>query len=391
MFGIQRFFVLFCLFFVSCGKKNAALPVPEPCGGCIPPLVCDESEKTCKTPCGAGFCTAQQICSSQNECVTPCVPECEPPAVCAEDGVCRFFCSLYCDTGRCDEVTGRCLAPCEGIDCPGGFMCDDARGVCVSVCDGRICADGETCNPETGACEPQTAGPACTADQVPLPNVGITEPPGLDGCPPGMAFSAAASVCMDRWEAHLVLTGSPEQPWSPYFNPGSRTVRAVSAPGAVPQGYISGSHAAAACAAAGKRLCTRQEWESACRGVSLWTYPYGNARQPGVCNDARAVHPAVEYFGTSESWIYSELDHPCLNQLPDSLDRTQANPGCVTPEGFYDLMGNLHEWISDPDGTFKGGFYVDTVINGNGCLYTTTAHTFTYWDYSTGFRCCADR
>lgn len=146
-----------------------------------------------------------------------------------------------------------------------------------------------------------------------------------------------------------------------------------------------------ACVAAGKRLCTRTEWEAACRGVSLWVYPYGNTRQPGVCNDARAVPPAVEYFGTSDSWIYSELDHPCLNQLPDSLDRSQANPGCVTPEGFYDLMGNLHEWISDPDGTFKGGFYVDTVMNGNGCLYTTTAHTFTYWDYSTGFRCCADR
>jgi formylglycine-generating enzyme required for sulfatase activity len=156
-------------------------------------------------------------------------------------------------------------------------------------------------------------------------------------------------------------------------------VRAVSAPGAVPQGYISGAQASAACAAAGKRLCTRTEWEAACRGASQWVYPYGNTRQPGVCNDARDVHPAVEYYGTSDSWIYSELDHPCLNQLPDSLDRTQANPGCVTPEGFYDLMGNLHEWISDPAGTFKGGFYVDTVINGNGCLYTTTAHTFSYW------------
>mgnify|MGYP001949009428 CR=1 FL=1 len=56
----------------------------------------------------------------------------------------------------------------------------------------------------------------------------------------------------------------------------------------------------------------------------------------------------------------------------------------------YDLHGNLHEWIADPAGTFKGGFYVDAVINGSGCAYTTTAHTFDYHDYSTGFRCCAD-
>ena len=47
--------------------------------------------------------------------------------------------------------------------------------------------------------------------------------------------------------------------------------------------------------------------------------------------------------------------------------------------------------IDDPAGTFKGGFYVDTKLNGEGCLYTTTAHDVSYWDYSTGFRCCRDR
>ena len=63
----------------------------------------------------------------------------------------------------------------------------------------------------------------------------------------------------------------------------------------------------------------------------------------------------------------------------------------MSAEGVYDLMGNLHEWTADPAGTFRGGFYVDTVINGNGCSYVTTAHAVTHWDYSTGFRCCADQ
>ena len=45
------------------------------------------------------------------------------------------------------------------------------------------------------------------------------------------------------------------------------------------------------------------------------------------------------------------------------------------------MVGNLHEWIEDPDGTFKGGFYVDAERNGPGCLYTTTAHAGTYRDY----------
>ena len=57
---------------------------------------------------------------------------------------------------------------------------------------------------------------------------------------------------------------------------------------------------------------------------------------------------------------------------------------------MYDLVGNLHEWVDDPDGTFRGGYYMDTTKNGDGCSYHTTAHDFTYHDYSTGFRCCMD-
>ena len=33
---------------------------------------------------------------------------------------------------------------------------------------------------------------------------------------------------------------------------------------------------------------------------------------------------------------------------------------------------------------------VDSELNGQGCLYVTSAHEATYHDYTTGFRCCAD-
>ncbi|HOX42879.1 MAG TPA: SUMF1/EgtB/PvdO family nonheme iron enzyme [Myxococcota bacterium] len=231
----------------------------------------------------------------------------------------------------------------------------------------------------------------CTGEEVPQPNAGLEEPPGLGGCPAGMAPVPGGSACIDRWEAFLEeLSADGPGPRSPYFNPGAARVVARSAPGAVPQGYVSRLQAGQACAEAGKRLCTRAEWELACRGSEGRTYPYGNTRQDGLCNDARAVHPAVEYFGTSAAWIWSELDHPCLNQLADGLAPAGAHPGCATPEGVLDLMGNLHEWVDDPAGTFKGGYYVDTRLNGEGCLYTTTAHPAGYWDYSTGFRCCAE-
>ena len=58
--------------------------------------------------------------------------------------------------------------------------------------------------------------------------------------------------------------------------------------------------------------------------------------------------------------------------------------------GVFDMVGNLHEWIDDPEGTFRGGFYMDTSRNGDGCSYETTAHNVQYHDYSTGFRCCME-
>jgi formylglycine-generating enzyme len=70
---------------------------------------------------------------------------------------------------------------------------------------------------------------------------------------------------------------------------------------------------------------------------------------------------------------------------------TGAKKACATPEGVFDIVGNLHEWTADPAGTFRGGYYVDTWLNGHGCDYVTTRHDAAYWDYSIGFRCCADK
>jgi hypothetical protein len=263
-------------------------------------------------------------------------------------------------------------------------------GSCFDVADcygTRAATTGGCTGPANIACcTPRFADPiACDPNALPQPNACLVEEAGDPGCPPGMAHVAA--FCIDRFEAALVEGGAS---WSPYASPAGHTVRAVSLRGAIPQGYISQLDAGAACATAGKRLCTDAEWLRACQGPTGTTYPYGNTRAPGTCNDARAVHPAIELYGTTDSWIYSHLDSPCLNQEAYGLTATGAHAGCVTAEGVFDMMGNLHEWTADPAGTFRGGDYVDTALNGNGCLYVTTAHAAAYWDYSTGFRCCAD-
>ncbi len=217
-------------------------------------------------------------------------------------------------------------------------------------------------------------------------------------CPPDMALVLDA-VCVDKWEASLleVKADGSEVPWSPYVAPkGKRvTVRAVSTAGVVPQGYISGEQALAACAASGKRLCAAEEWEAACRGAADRQYPYGESRRKHVCNDGgRRRHPVIELhqqLGTSTESMWREgMSHPLINQQQDTLRKTGELAECTSDAGTFDMVGNLHEWIADPDGTFRGGFYMDTLINGEGCDYATTAHPMSYADYSTGFRCCKD-
>lgn len=219
-------------------------------------------------------------------------------------------------------------------------------------------------------------------------------------CPADMSL-VGGRVCVDRWEAslvHLVKTpeGVREEAITPYQSVDDMTgYRAVSRPGVVPQGYISGLEAESACRASGKRLCTASEWELGCRGPQNTQFPYGNERRAHVCNDdIRARHPVIEAVhmaGLPHDKTWKDgMNLPTINQLPDSLLPTGDRSECVTPDGLFDMVGNLHEWVADADGTFRGGYYMDTSKNGDGCSYQTTAHDFDYHDYSTGFRCCAD-
>jgi len=201
------------------------------------------------------------------------------------------------------------------------------------------------------------------------------------------------AFCVDAYEAALQEhDGGAWVDASPYLTVDGRRVRAVPARGAPPQGYISGDEAEAACREAGKRLCTSDEWLRACQGPEGWTWPYGDSHRDGACNDAYAgSHPVVDYFGTSHGiWDSESMNDPGINQQEGTLAAGGEYAGCESAWGAFDLHGNLHEWVADSDGTFRGGFYADASINGAGCTYTTTAHARSYHDYSTGFRCCQD-
>jgi formylglycine-generating enzyme required for sulfatase activity len=84
------------------------------------------------------------------------------------------------------------------------------------------------------------------------------------------------------------------------------------------------------------------------------------------------------------------MNDPRLNQTPMTLAKTGGFVRCTNAFGVFDMVGNLHEWVMSPHPTFRGGFYQDTHLNGDGCAYRSTAHAAAYHDYSTGFRCCAE-
>ena len=207
-----------------------------------------------------------------------------------------------------------------------------------------------------------------------------------NGCPTNMA--RVGSSCVDKYEASLVeiATDGTEAAYSPYEPPNGHHVRAVSQANVVPQAHISMVEAKSACKASGKRLCRAQEWKTACKGPEATRYPYGNARVAGACVDTNRTAPMTLLHQGEHS--ARTMNDPLANQQDNTLEATGSSPACTNGFDVHDMVGNVHEWTDD--GSFRGGYYLDTSINGEGCEYRTTAHSPVYYDYSTGFRCCAD-
>ncbi|HEX6278052.1 MAG TPA: SUMF1/EgtB/PvdO family nonheme iron enzyme [Polyangiaceae bacterium] len=278
---------------------------------------------------------------------------------------------------------------------------------------------------------PATSAPARAPALLYLPDGGDVTvggdrgPPSLvprgGACPADMV-DVGGRFCIDRHEASLVdaalgrgispyfparradvalalsmfrsiaseAAGAPELPTPPEFELVEPFgVRATSRALAVPNGYLSGPVASEACRTAGKRLCTLAEWTVACRGERNRRFPYGDDYEDGACNVFREAHPASVLHGDAS---IHHLD-PRLNLVRGPrgplLRRTGESPRCRSEwstDAVFDMVGNLDEWVEDPEGTFAGGFYARGTREG--CDAKIESHPFEYFDYSLGVRCC---
>jgi formylglycine-generating enzyme len=198
------------------------------------------------------------------------------------------------------------------------------------------------------------------------------------------------------WTLERPLVGSPAVRAMPLprlsaFQEGGRyEAKAVSAKGAVPQAYVSQHLARDACARAGKRLCSLDEWKTACRGEGGTPFPYGERFERGACNVWGHVHPAFVLHGNSSAGHRDpRLNLLALEGRQPILRRTGSLRTCASRWGedaIYDMVGNLDEWVAEESGIFVGGFYARGTSAG--CESQITNHAPAYYDYSTGFRCC---
>jgi hypothetical protein len=162
--------------------------------------------------------------------------------------------------------------------------------------------------------------------------------------------------------------------------------------GAKPRVLVSWQDARELCASRGKRLCSEPEWGFACEGEAMRPYVYGFERDPGKCNIDRPYRPRTFTF---TPWDTCMADPACKAAF-DAIDQrwpAGSNEGCRSPEGIYDLNGNVNEWVSVPGAKsprrsgLKGGWWGPV---RNRCRPTVRFHDEGDYGYEVGFRCCAD-
>ena len=126
------------------------------------------------------------------------------------------------------------------------------------------------------------------------------------------------------------------------------------------------------------------EWTRACRGTKGRIYAYGSQQQKNICN--------------SDALSPEENSHPVASGSMSS---------CKSPEGVYDLNGNLSEWVADDwrsfdhnqkrwrtakpkQKTLRGGTMWAQTHYGQDCTSRHRHDASTWRNHDDGFRCCTD-
>ena len=297
--------------------------------------------------------------------------------------------------------------PCVSTDhCPDGMTCDPATLRCVV---GPVSDTGtDTTVPDTGGRDrslpdltPTDATDTTVTPDTPVTDTPVTDTPvtdtpvtdtpvtdtgpcvpaaetcngldddcdnvpdnGLDcgSCPDGfgpmvlIVREGGTAFCIDQYEASRVDATIDSVGTSPNFV-------AHSTLGVLPWSNPDLLGARLACEdGSGKRLCTVAEWNTACAGAQTFIYPYS----------------ADTYNGTACNGIDAGEGRAAA---------TGARLLCESPDGVFDLSGNLAEWVEG--GTAHGGSF-GSDENALRCDQPGAEPDLSAPGPTVGYRCCAD-
>jgi hypothetical protein len=281
---------------------------------------------------------------------------------------------------------GGCLvknACYNNADCPSGHVCQilpgKTEGVCRDMCEvDTDCRDGYLCDQAKHVCkEADCRGDSdCGLGFECLNGRCVSEVP-LE-CPEGMV-PIERRFCIDKWEASRAD--------ATIDSPGADGTVATSRPGVIPWQVESNAEAAEACRAAGKSLCTEEQWFSACRGSAKTVYSYGDEYNPLICNgiDTYCYCDSNQTCEGREPCPYPHCYHDCGASF--HVTPTGYLTDCTNDYGVFDMNGNVWEHVLGGDETrIRGGAF--------NCGDSRTLHRCDYipgdWEPSArGFRCCA--
>lgn len=281
-----------------------------------------------------------------------------------------------------------------GVACSEG---DTARnGLELAGGAGGSAADGGAGGSPGGAGGTAAAGAGGGALDAGLDVLDSSDDAAFDAppepCPADMVLiedpSLPGSVCMDRYEAPNVE-------------------------GELPLVMFNFDEADAWCARHEKRLCFDDEWTHACAGPEGHAYPYGDVREPGLCNDAKTWKVYNQTLLNGWPYAFDGSGYDTLDALFAGVSQASASakaaadhvrelyqaevagtyPSCVGVGGVRDLTGSVEEWTRRRDGgqsqfhgNLKGRYWADTRT----CQNTIITHGDGFRFYEIGFRCCRE-
>ena len=169
-------------------------------------------------------------------------------------------------------------------------------------------------------------------------------------CPENMAHVSQTlnPFCIDRYEVsthEMCVYQDPKTIDESMYNLSNTSCVPVAEKGHIPWRHVNRDLAERACAQAGKRLPTPEEW-------------------------------FVAAFGTPDlpnGW--SEDDCNVAHNRAEGVSETGAGKQCVSSVGAYDMIGNVWEWV---EGTVNMGMYQNSILPKSGFVTEASLNGLAY-------------